>query len=103
MITPSDLQGGVDLNSLRPGSVIDVETQTRHYHIECLGENDTRISGHPEYCPEPVRAHVKSPIEAGRGLTFLVNDNRPVTTTMVLNFRVRQPAGASLNSATRIN
>ena len=41
---------------LSPGSQIDVETKSHHYHIECLGGNAIRIHGHPEYCPMPVVA-----------------------------------------------
>jgi hypothetical protein len=37
----------VDCKSLAQGSLIDVETKSRHYWIECLGGNAIRISGHP--------------------------------------------------------
>ena len=39
----------VDCQNLTPGSLLDVETKTRHYKIECLGGNKIRISGHPEF------------------------------------------------------
>jgi len=103
MITPTEVQGGVDLDSLRPGSLIEIETKSRHYYIEYLGGKAMRISGHPEYCPEPVRALVESPIEPGRRLTFLLNDNRPVTTTVILNLRVEQPATVPPASVPSIN
>lgn len=48
----------VDCSNLVPGSLIDVETKSRHYRIECLGGNAIRISGHPEYCPDPVPAQL---------------------------------------------
>ena len=51
MNTPSEVPEGVDLKNLSLGSLIDVETKSRHYQIECLGGNAIRISGHPEYCP----------------------------------------------------
>ena len=44
----------VDFKGLPSGSLLDVETRNRHYHIECLGDDAIRISGHPEYCPTPV-------------------------------------------------
>jgi hypothetical protein len=47
----------LDCKSLEPGFLIDVETTSRHYRIECLGGNRIRISGHPQYCPTPVAAH----------------------------------------------
>jgi len=42
-MTPTSGLAGVDLNSLRPGSMIDVETKSRHYHIECLGGDKIRV------------------------------------------------------------
>ena len=102
MMTSSKVPGGVDLKSLVPGSLIDVETKSRHYHIECLGGNAIRISGHPEYCPTPVegrlegsadKAGVLEPGLIGRGryLKFLVDERRPVTTSRVMRLRVRRP------------
>jgi hypothetical protein len=58
MTTPTLAQETVLLRNLRPGSLIDVETTSHHYHIECLGGNAVRISGHPKYCPEPVQVHL---------------------------------------------
>src|ERR1700674_1909788 len=96
MTTPSQVPEGVDLKNLRPGSLIDVETTSRHYHIECLGGNAIRISGHPEYCPQPVPAQLQGSIDKegelelgliGRGmkLIFYLNGERPVTTSRVVS------------------
>jgi hypothetical protein len=92
----------VDCKSLVRGSLIDVETKSRHYRIECLGGNAIRISGHPEYCPDPVLAQLHGSVDKegifelgliGRGmrLVFLLNEHRPVTTSRVLRVRVGQP------------
>jgi len=93
----------LDVNNLGPASSIDVETASRHYEIECLGGNAIRISGHPEYCPEPVPAWLHGSIDRegvlefgviGRGkrLVFLLDEpRRPVTTSKVLHVHVRQP------------
>ena len=89
----------VDCNSLAPGSRINVETKSRHYQIECLGGNAIRISGHPEYCPNPVPARLHGSLDQegvlefgliGRGMSFifLLNDDRPVTTTRVLRIHL---------------
>jgi hypothetical protein len=102
MITPSQAPEGVDLKNLRPGSLIDVETKTRHYRIECLGGDAIRISGHPDYCPEPVRAQVDGVIERGRHLKFFLNDCRPVTTTRIVSLHVDQPK-SGLNSSPSVN
>ena len=93
----------VDCNSLAPGSRIEVETKSRHYQIECLGGNAVRISGHPEYCPNPVPARLHGSLDKehglefgliGRGMRFLflLNDGRPVTTSRVLRVQVDRPA-----------
>jgi hypothetical protein len=93
----------VDCQSLAPGSRIDVETKSRHYQIECLGGNAIRISGHPEYCPSPVPACLQGSLDKegilefgliGRGMRFLflLNDDRPITTSRVLHIHVDRPA-----------
>lgn len=102
MTTPSGISEGVDLKSLLPGSWIDVETKSRHYQIECLGGNAIRVSGHPDYCPQPVPAHLQGSLDKdgglevgriGRGMrmVFFLNDQRPVTTSRVVGVRVKQP------------
>jgi hypothetical protein len=96
----------VDSNNLAPGSRIDVETKSRHYRIECLGGNAVRISGHPEYCPDPVPAQLHGSVSKegnlelgliGRGmrLIFLLNERRPVTTSRVLHVHVDRPISRS--------
>jgi hypothetical protein len=92
----------LDCTNLAKGSVIDVETKSRHYRIECLGGNAINISGHPEYCPEPVSARLHGSIDnegalefgvIGRGmrLRFLLDERRPVTTSKVVRLRVDRP------------
>jgi hypothetical protein len=93
----------LDLKNLGPNSSIDVETDSRHYKIECLGGNAIRISGHPEYCPEPVPAWLHGSIDRqgavefgmiGRGkrFVFLLNESRrPVTTSRVRHVHISQP------------
>ena len=93
---------GVVLNSLRAGSLIDVETKSRHYNIECLGGNAIRISGHPQYCPSPVPAQLQGSIDKegvlelgligeGKRLMFFLDGDRPVTTSRVVSVHVDQP------------
>ena len=88
----------LDYYRLEPGSVLDVETRSRHYRIECLGGDSVRISGHPEYCPQPVPARLEGSlrrdgkldsglIERGARLLFIVEDRLPVTTSKVLHVR----------------
>jgi hypothetical protein len=92
----------VDCSSLASGSVIDVETKSRHYRIECLGGNAISICGHPEYCPKPVSARLFGSIDEqgalefgviGRGmrLRFLLDQRHPVTTSRIVRLQVERP------------
>jgi hypothetical protein len=110
MTTPSGISEGVDVKSLAPGSWIDVETKSRHYQIECLGGNAIRVSGHPEYCPEPVPAHLQGSLDKngelevgriGRGMkmVFFLNDQRPVTTSRVVSVHVNEPKAPKLSQS----
>jgi hypothetical protein len=109
-----DLSEGVDLNSVRPGSWIDVETKSRHYQIECLGGNAIRISGHPEYCPTPVPAQLQGSIgkeggmelgliEPGMRLMVFLNGNRPVTTSRVVSVHLDRPKAMEPESTPSIH
>ena len=102
MTTPSGIAGGLELDGLVAGSLLDVETKSRHYRIECLGGNNIRISGHPEYCPEPVSAHLHGSIDregtlelgkigSGKRLMFFLDGGRPVTTSRVVSVHVERP------------
>jgi hypothetical protein len=104
----------VDCKNLTRGSFIDVETTSRHYRIECLGGNAIRISGHPDYCPDPVPAQLHGSLNPegefesgliGRGmrLIFLLNERRPVTTSRVLHVHVDQPHGGRTKSSPSIH
>jgi hypothetical protein len=53
-IAQSEIEGGVFLQDLRPDTVLDIHTQHHTYRAVVLAENSVLISGHPEYCPEPV-------------------------------------------------
>ena len=53
-IIHSEIEGGVFLADLPPASVLEIQTQHHDYRAVTLAENSVLISGHPEYCPEPV-------------------------------------------------
>lgn len=97
---PSDTS--VDVDQLSPGTVIDIATKTRTYHMECLGGKSVRVSGHPEYCPTPTPAQVQGSltregglelgrIQQGARLMFFLNGNRPVTTSKIEGIHVTRP------------
>ena len=53
-IVQSEIEGGVSLRDLPPSTVLEIQTQHHRYTAVFLGESQALISGHPEYCPEPV-------------------------------------------------
>ncbi len=57
-ICQSEINGGVHLNQLLIGSVLEVQTCNHLYRIEYEGDNEITISGHPTYCPDPIRVHL---------------------------------------------
>ena len=59
---------GIYMKDLPDGSVVDIETQHRHYRLVKKDNSHARISGHPEYCPEPVDVEIEGSIEKGPSL-----------------------------------
>ena len=53
-IVRSEIEGGVSLGDLQPSTVLEIQTQHHRYTAVFLGESQALISGHPEFCPEPV-------------------------------------------------
>ena len=95
-----------DLNcsSLTPGCVLDVETRARHYHMEFVGDDKFRISGHPLYCPDPVLAEIQGSVTrrgefmpavigCGMRLLFLGLGGKVVATSEVTAIRMARAAG----------
>jgi hypothetical protein len=52
--SPSGIEMGVHMGDLPPGAQLQVSTRHHTYSIEKLTGLNARISGHPEYCAEPV-------------------------------------------------
>ncbi len=97
-IVQSEVEGGVHLRDVLPGTVIEVETENRAYTIRYEGCGRALISGHPVFCPEPTLVTIHgstwggSMIKAdyiGRGmhLEFGHAPNLPITTSMILQVR----------------
>jgi hypothetical protein len=57
-IIRSEIEGGVYLGDLQPGSVLSIQTRNRVYEIVVLGDGAALISGHPEFCPEPTKVQI---------------------------------------------
>lgn len=104
-IVQSEIEGGVYLEALREGTILDVRTQHRWYTIVNCGQGKALISGHPEYCPDPVPVRIEgstwggSMLKArfiGRGmhLEFLHPAFRNITTSRVVEiWRRHETAG----------
>jgi hypothetical protein len=45
---------GIELDDLPLGAVLEIETSHNKYLLENRGEGQVVLSGHPEFCPEPV-------------------------------------------------
>jgi len=53
-IVQSEVEGGVFLRDLPKPTVLKIWTQHHCYTVVVLGESAALISGHPQYCPQPV-------------------------------------------------
>jgi hypothetical protein len=50
----ADQVDGIDVDDLPVGAMLEIETGHTRYILETRGEGKVLLSGHPEYCPEPV-------------------------------------------------
>ena len=97
-IVQSEVEGGVYLRNLVPGTVLQVRTQNHAYTIEYQGWDRALISGHPEFCPDPVLVTVDgsnwggsmlkvSFIGRGMHLEFRHPFFRTITTSRIVEIR----------------
>jgi hypothetical protein len=97
-LVQSEIEGGVHLHRVAPGTVLEVETQNRVYRIVSQSSSEALISGHPVFCPEPARARIHGStwggsmlkehfIGRGMHLEFRVAEMPPVTTSRILEIR----------------
>src|SRR4051812_33619206 len=94
-LAESEIEGGVDLRQVPADTVIEVRTRNRCYKIVTKGDGLAMISGHPQYCPEPVLARIKGStwggamlkenfIGRGMRLEFQLDAQRPIVTSPIL-------------------
>ena len=57
-VVQSEIEGGVYLRDLTEGAALKVQTENRFYTIVNRGGGQALISGHPEFCPEPVEVSI---------------------------------------------
>ncbi|HTS24829.1 MAG TPA: hypothetical protein VMH81_03085 [Bryobacteraceae bacterium] len=102
-IVQSEMEGGVHLRDVLPGTILEVETENRAYRIRYEGCGRAFISGHPVFCPEPtlVTIHgstwggsmIKSDyIGRGMHLEFAHPTYLPITTSMIVQVRAEAVA-----------
>jgi hypothetical protein len=101
-IIQSEVEGGVFLNDLPPTTVLEIETQNHCYVVVLLSGNNVLISGHPQYCPEPVQVAIAGStwggsmlkrhfVGRGMHLEFCHPEYRtPVTTSTIKEIREPQ-------------
>lgn len=97
-IIASDTDEGVYLEELSPGEHLEIQTRSRCYHLFNQGEGEVLISGHPEYCPEPVQVRVHGStwggsmlkqgfIGQGMYLEFSHPQHSTITTSRIVDIR----------------
>jgi hypothetical protein len=57
-LVQSEIEGGVFLEGLPPDTMLQIRTQHHFYTVLLLGEGSVLISGHPQYCPQPVQVTI---------------------------------------------
>jgi hypothetical protein len=102
-VVQSEIEGGVSLERLPADAVLEVRTQNRSYIIANRGGGEAMISGHPQYCPEPVLVRISGStwggsmlktLFIGRGmhLEFRHPEHRVITTSKILEIRMAEKA-----------
>jgi len=97
-IIQSEIEGGVYLRDLAPGAILAIQTKNRSYTLVSLGDESALISGHPEFCPEPVEVRVQGSTwggsliktkYVGRGmhLEFIHPVHRTVITSQIVDIQ----------------
>ena len=97
-VIQSEIEGGVHLRDVPPGTVLEVQTKNRWYTLVLQGRGDALISGHPRFCPDPVPAKIhgstwggamlkESFIGRGMHLEFQCPAFLRITTSRILEVR----------------
>ncbi len=101
-IVQSEAEGGVYLDNLHQGNVLEVETQSRRYTIVIGGWGEDLISGHPQYCPDPVTVRIEGStwggsmlkvrfVGRGMRLEFQHPTHRTIVTSRIADIRMKEP------------
>jgi len=96
----SEIDGGVYLHQLARGAVLEIETQDWTCTLEYCGDSEAWVSGHPTFCPEPVRVYVAGStwggtmlkqfyIGRGMHLEFMHPTYQRILTSLIAEIRQR--------------
>ena len=99
-IVQSEIEGGVHLGDIPPGTILEIETENRAYTLEYQGLGQALICGHPVFCPEPTLVTIHGStwggsmiktgyIGRGMRLEFAKPALEPITTSVVREVRAR--------------
>ena len=95
----SEVEGGVSLRDLPSPTTLEIHPQTRVYRLVCRPDGEALISGHPKFCPAPVRVKICGSnwggsmlklgyIGRGMHLEFRHPDyDRPIVTSKIVEIR----------------
>ena len=109
VIVQSEIEGGVFLEGLPPDTVLQIRTQHHFYTALLLNDSSVLISGHPQYCPQPVQVTVAgstwdgSMLKArfiGRGMHLEFHHpaySTPIVTSLIQE--IREPVGSVRDEA----
>ena len=61
-LSPPAYEEGVNIDELPVGAMLEVETGHTTYLLENRRDGKVLISGHPEYCPEPIEVEFQGSI-----------------------------------------
>ncbi len=100
-IVQSEIEGGVCLDDLSEGAVLEVETEHHRYTIVIRGRCQDLISGHPKYCPDPIPVSIAGStwggsmlklhfIGRGMHLEFRHPVFRTILTSRIVNIRASE-------------
>ncbi|HXZ31495.1 MAG TPA: hypothetical protein VEH30_04390 [Terriglobales bacterium] len=114
-IMQSEIEGGVLLSALPPATVLQIDTQNHRYTAVLLGGSEALLSGHPEFCPEPVQVAISGStwggsmlkqryIGRGMHLEFCHPDySTPIITSRIEEIRERQQPGLAEQPPCRVD
>jgi hypothetical protein len=98
-IVRSEIEGGVFLHDLPQHTILEIHTMHRCYTAVVLGEGEALISGHPQYCPQPVLVAISGstwggsmlkPDFVGRGMHlefYHPEYDAPIVTSLIRDVR----------------